>query len=335
MNNNHQLMTRGESPGANTAVATVSTELSIDDVKHQVGKIQELMKGVMREGEHFGNIPGTDKPTLLKSGAEKLGFTFRLAPRLEGERAYVDLGNGHREYIIKCELYHALSGAFFGSGIGSCSTMESKYRYRWNSGFDILDDPIPDDYRQKKQEYKKQGFGAKKVEGQWCWVKYLEAEKIENPDIADVYNTVLKMATKRAHIAAILYSLAASDIFTQDVEDIPAEVLQGTNGTPTSDKEHESGRNNGKSKAANGKKDPDRQKVIDEIVTILKDDPFTEEDRQEFKKNANSMKSIGSLKSYKQKLIREKENRLVDQEAAADYVDADYEEVVQDEEFIF
>jgi hypothetical protein len=40
------------------------------------------------------------------------------------------------------------------------------------------------------------------------------------------HNTVLKMAKKRAHVDAILTATAASDIFTQDVEDMP-EVIAG------------------------------------------------------------------------------------------------------------
>ena len=57
-----------------------------------------------------------------------------------------------------------------------------------------------------------------KVDGVWRWVKYKSGDKQENPDIADVYNTVLKMAKKRAHIDAILTATGASDIFTQDYE---------------------------------------------------------------------------------------------------------------------
>ena len=50
--------------------------------------------------------------------------------------------------------------------------------------------------------------------------------KAENPDIADTYNTVLKMAKKRAHVDAIITVTAASDIFTQDVEDLLPEQPQ-------------------------------------------------------------------------------------------------------------
>mgnify|MGYP003149563669 CR=1 FL=1 len=44
-------------------------------------------------------------------------------------------------------------------------------------------------------------------------------------DLADVYNTVLKIGKKRALVDAVLTVTAASDLFTQDIEDLPAEVL--------------------------------------------------------------------------------------------------------------
>ena len=44
--------------------------------------------------------------------------------------------------------------------------------------------------------------------------------RVPNPDIADVYNTVAKMAHKRALVMAAIQATAASDIFTQDVEDM-------------------------------------------------------------------------------------------------------------------
>ena len=71
------------------------------------------------------------------------------------------------------------NGELLGQGVGSASTMEKKYRYR------------------------KDECGG----------------KVENEDIADVYNTVLKIAKKRAHIDATLTVTGAADIFTQDLID--------------------------------------------------------------------------------------------------------------------
>ena len=53
------------------------------------------------------------------------------------------------------------------------------------------------------------------------------AGRVENSDLADTYNTVLKMAKKRALVDATLTATAASDIFTQDLEDYtPPEVAE-------------------------------------------------------------------------------------------------------------
>ena len=45
-----------------------------------------------------------------------------------------------------------------------------------------------------------------------------------NPDICDQVNTIQKMATKRAMIAAVLIAVNASEFFTQDVEDFPVRA---------------------------------------------------------------------------------------------------------------
>jgi hypothetical protein len=49
--------------------------------------------------------------------------------------------------------------------------------------------------------------------------KYRYRNGAENPDIADTYNTVLKIAKKRAHIDATLTVTGAADLFTQDLID--------------------------------------------------------------------------------------------------------------------
>jgi len=178
----------------------------------------------MEENEHYGTIPGTKKAGLWKSGAEKLSMMFRLVPKYKIER--IDMENGHRENVVICTLIHSATGEFMGEGVGSCSTMESKYRYRSSSEFEILDEPIPGDAKENKIKYRRQGFGMKKTDAGWVWVEYKGDEKQENPDIADVYNTVLKMAKKRAHIDAVLTATAASDIFTQDYDDSMTEPEQ-------------------------------------------------------------------------------------------------------------
>ena len=206
-------------------------EYSVQDVLEQVSKIQNVMREVMKDGEHFGVIPGCGKkPSLLKPGAEKLAFTFRLAPRFEGERNPIDLGRGHREYVIRCELVHIPTGTFVGSGVGSCCTMEGKYRYR-TGPVESTGRQVPGEYWncRKTDPQKAQnllggpGLSTKKIDGKWEIVK--AGEKVEGEPY-DAYNTVLKMAKKRALVDAILTATAASDIFTQDVEETVVEETE-------------------------------------------------------------------------------------------------------------
>lgn len=174
--------------------------------------IQEVMKSLMVDGEHFGTIPGTKKQTLMKSGAELLTSVFSLAPKYLVTES--NLENGHREYRVTAALYSE-SGKFVGEGLGSCSTLEKKYRYRNIRKFLSA---LPDDYKERKSYYASIGKTAFKDEnGVWG---FYENTISENPDIADTYNTVLKMAKKRALVDATLTATGASDIFTQDVEDL-------------------------------------------------------------------------------------------------------------------
>lgn len=207
----------------------MGNELAVSDnsgaiaVQQQVNQIQHLMSMSLKDGEHYGKVPGCgNKPTLLQPGAEKIALMFNWAPTYEITRD--DLGNGHREYTVECTLANRDSGVVMGVGVGECSTMESKYRYRNVSDYEITDMEIPQDARENKSEYRKQGFGMKKIDGVWYWVHYSDSGKQENPDIADTWNTVLKMAKKRAFVDAVKSTAAASDIFTQDIEDMTPYV---------------------------------------------------------------------------------------------------------------
>lgn len=201
--------------------------VSAKQLQQQVNVIQEAMRQVMEEGVHFGRIPGCgDKPGLFKPGAEKLSLMFRLNTSFDVTK--LELGNGHREYSVVCSV-RDVHGRLIGQGVSSCSTMESKYRYR--NGERVCPACGKPTIIKGKAEFgggwlcfaKKGGCGAKFADGD----KSVEAQqvgKVENPDIADVYNTVLKMAKKRAHVDGVLTTTGASDIFTQDIEDMgPAQ----------------------------------------------------------------------------------------------------------------
>lgn len=219
------------SSGAELVGTEGSSALASSDVVDQVCRVQEVMAAVMKENVHYGKIPGCgDKPTLLQPGAQVLAFTFRLTPSFSIE--IKDLPNLHREYLVRCNLASISTGQAVGMGVGSCSTMESKYRYRNVADYQVTGDPIPEDYKARKSAYRKQGYGAKKTDAGWEWVRYTDSAKIENPDIADTYNTVLKVASKRAFVHAVLNTTAASDMFTQDIEDMAVVERPTTSTSP-------------------------------------------------------------------------------------------------------
>lgn len=202
-----------------------------DSVVRQVVLIQDVMEKVMKEGEHWGKIPGCGpKPTLLKAGAEKLSLVFRLAPSYAVTQS--DLAGNHREYYVKCTLTHIPTGKIFGEGVGACSTMEGKFRFRMGD-VEFIGRPVPTEYWKSRdvELIGGRGFTAKKNPDTGKWEVARAGDKIEHDNPADYYNTVLKMAKKRAHIDAVLTATAASDIFTQDIEDMP-EVIDVNTMTP-------------------------------------------------------------------------------------------------------
>lgn len=178
--------------------------LTAADVQAQINLMQDVMRRTMIEGTHYGTIPGTKTKSLYKPGAEKLMATFRLAcdPVVE------DLGaNGEVHYRVKV-MVHSSAGQLLGAGIGECSSQEDKYAWRAAVCKEEFDATPENRKRVKFSKY--QGRVETKTQVR------------TNP--ADVANTILKMAKKRGLVDAILTVTAASDIFTQDIEDLPDEI---------------------------------------------------------------------------------------------------------------
>lgn len=166
-----------------------------------------MITQILQSGRDFGVIPGTDKPSMLKPGAERVALAFgcyygepiivekevdhdRIVEYTKRKKIWRNQFDGDREftweevngtsrglyrYVVRVDVINRATDTVVGSAIGSCSTMESKY--------------------------------------------------IDRP--RDSENTALKMAHKRALVGACLITFGLSDQFTQDTEDMPREVLQG------------------------------------------------------------------------------------------------------------
>lgn len=232
-----------------TALAPIemNAPLRAADVRAQVNLIQEVMKEVMQgpardekgreiPGVHYGLVPGCgDKPTLLQPGAHKLLMTFRLVA--DPDMTLVPMERGHREVRCKVKIY-SQGGVLLGAGVGTCSTMEGKYRFR-TGPVEFTDKPVPREYWDlrnsnpaKAKTLLGEGMIPKKNDV-GAWVCARQGEKVEHDNPADYYNTVEKMAYKRALVSATLTVTAASDIFTQDIEDMPEVITPPAQTVPS------------------------------------------------------------------------------------------------------
>lgn len=194
-----------------TVIEHHAPTLTAAQVKGQVQLVQQVMESVMKEGTHYGVIPGTDKPSLLKAGCEVLMTTFRISVKPEIE----DLSSADEiRYRVHCMGTHQTTGIVMGTGIGECSSNEEKYK--WKRSNDREFDRAPEDRKRIKYGYdrgKRQEYEVKQV----------------RTEPADVANTILKMSKKRALVDFTLTALAASDCFNQDLEDIDPDIRDNGN----------------------------------------------------------------------------------------------------------
>jgi len=187
--------------------------LTAAEIVAQVKLIQEVMEAVMVKDVHYGKIPGTAKPTLYKPGAEKLLSTFHIGVDPEGRITDLSTEDEIR-YRVLVQGYRQMTGDPLGTGLGECSSNEEKYKWRKPVCDEEFDETVSDRKR----------IVWKKAEGK----AYQQKQVRMNP--IDIANTILKMAKKRSLVDMTLTVLSASDIFDQDLEDLPDGMELGANG---------------------------------------------------------------------------------------------------------
>jgi hypothetical protein len=218
--NNEVILANGEivsrDPMTIDAPGVAATMANLKAIRQFVGK--EMVKDI-----DYGVIPGTSsKPVMLLPGAQKVCMLYNAYPRYKVDAS--ELGNGHVEFRVTTDLVHRATDSVIASGLGSCSTMESKYRYR-NAGR-VCPKCGKDAIIKGKAEFgggwlcfaKKGGCNAKfadnapEITGQ-------QVGRVENMDICDARNTVLKIAKKRSFVDASIGLGCLGELFTQDLED--------------------------------------------------------------------------------------------------------------------
>ena len=219
---------------------------------------KDLIEQILKENVDFGTIPGSAKPTLLKAGAEKMASFFGLTTRFVDAETVEDwTGEQHKGepflfYRQMCALYRG--ERLITSADGSCNSWEKKYRYRWVGESEIpagmskdgliardgkASEPAfaitkgetagkygkPTEYWQKFRDEIAAGTAVKvrrttkSGAPMDAWEIGASQYRIPNDEIPDLANTILKMAQKRALVAATLIATGLSDYFTQDLDD--------------------------------------------------------------------------------------------------------------------
>lgn len=218
----------------------------------------EFTTSILRKGLDFGEIPGTNKPTLLKAGAEKLRFAYGLGVEMEMIDKTIDFDRPFVDFTYKC-IVRSKAGQKLAECEGNCNSMETKFGFLWVSIQELPDGTDISRLKTKTSGKKMQefDFSIEKAEtsGQWgkpqeYWNKWNQAiqdgkarqimkktkngrempaweldeqvtlYRIPNPDVMGLKNTIMKMAQKRAFVGAVLIATGASEFFTQDLEDM-------------------------------------------------------------------------------------------------------------------
>lgn len=233
----NQALAKIESPEHEMSVVRREVSpLSVTQVSAGLRAINEVMAQCMKDGQDYGKVPGCgDKPGLFQPGAQKLSMMFQLNPAVQQE-IVTDYPNFHRGYRI---VVRVTNGAKFADGVGECSTMEAKYRYR-NTG------------KKCPECGKETVLKSKKDDGWFCWGKKggcgkqfppgseglknimsQSSGKTEHDNPPDYWNTVRKMAFKRAFVHAIINATNTSELWSQDLEDLRDNGVVGDEPTPS------------------------------------------------------------------------------------------------------
>ncbi len=171
-------------------------------------QLRDMMRAVLVEGTDYGTVPGASKPSLWKPGAEKLlqwfGFGHEIE-KAETERAedgtrvgvtyrctvFKEMGDGRKVTVATCEGY---------------------------TGYD------EDTFYTSEQDARRK---AEAAERKWA-AQYRRPVNSAKWEFATEYrapwNTLIKIAQKRALVGAALQATSASTLFTQDLEDMRGQA---------------------------------------------------------------------------------------------------------------
>lgn len=161
-------------------------------------QLRDMMRAVLKEDVDFGVIPGTGtKPSLLKPGAEKLLQWFGFGHATERSEVERDADGARVGVTYRCTVTKAMQDG----RVVTVATCEGYAGYD-EDRFYTTAEQAAEKEKANARRYKRDVNLAKCVEYRAPW------------------NSVIKMAQKRALVGAALQATSASTLFTQDIEDM-------------------------------------------------------------------------------------------------------------------
>lgn len=226
----------------------------LEKMKIHYNRMKDVQRSLMRPGVHYG-IPGKKadevvkaiesdgtKVGLYKPGMQVLLKLLGLVPDLKLERTYGDPENV-KSPAIRIDSFAyihrgSLDGPIVAVGVGTANSWETKYRYR------NLQRKCPScgAAALMLSKFEAKGGALKGLRPWWCNNKPAaggcgaefapddkrivdqEVGRTANPDAHDLENTLVKMSGKRSTMDGTITAAGASDLFTQDLEDLGPEA---------------------------------------------------------------------------------------------------------------
>ncbi len=157
----------------------------VQETTKSIALLQDMTRNLLKRGRDFGRTPGTASDGLWDPGASLIiaGFNCyvgqRRVLRLVDEEDKISV-------IVEVPIISRQTGKEVGTGVGAASTLETKYKYRW----------------QYPSELKETGYTEEQITSLKTDKKHQGRYRIDNPEHGELLNTLVKQASKRAEVDA-------------------------------------------------------------------------------------------------------------------------------------
>ena len=155
----------------------------IQVVKQNVELMERAVSTLLIENVDYGTVYGIKEPFLFDPGASTARDLFNCYP--QHEVILKETEKGLMTIFMRANLISRKTKEIIASGVGAATMEETKYKWRW------VEDPKVWGYNEEDCQKRKAKYHP-----------YPMTYRILNPDVDELKNTILKMASKRAEVDA-------------------------------------------------------------------------------------------------------------------------------------